>query len=69
MEMVKLVKGDRLIERRKIDYDNNKDIWDRRGWALSDGKPAKPEPKPEPPKDQIIIEEEPEPKKTTKKAE
>ena len=69
MEMVKLVKGDRLIERRKIDYDNNKDIWDRRGWSLDDGKSAKPEPTPEPPTDQTIIEEEPKPKKTTKKAE
>ena len=26
MEMVKLVKGDRIIERRKIDYDNKKEI-------------------------------------------
>ena len=69
MEMVKLVKGNRLIERRKIDYDNNKDIWDRRGWSLDDGKSAKPEPTPEPPTDQTIIEEEPKPKKTTKKAE
>ena len=69
MEMVKLVKGNRLIERRKIDYDNNKNIWDIRGWSLDDGKSAKPEPTPEPPTDQTIIEEEPKPKKTTKKAE
>ena len=65
MEMVKLKKDDRVIERNKVDYENNKDIWARRGWSLDDGKPAKPEP----PKDQTIIEEEPKPKKTTKKAE
>ena len=55
MEMVKLVKGDRVIERRKIDYENNMKIWGIRGWKLDDGKPkaqpkveVKPEPKPEP---------------------
>ena len=69
MEMVKLKKDDRVIERNKVDYENNKDIGARRGWSLDDGKPAKPEPKPEPPTDQTIIEEEPKPKKTTKKAE
>ena len=45
MEMVKLVKGDRIIERRKIDYENNKNIWGIRGWELYVAKP-KPEPKP-----------------------
>ena len=69
MEMVKLKKDDRVIERKKVDFENNKDIWARRGWSLDDGKSAKPEPKPEPAKDQIIIEEEPKPKKTSKKAE
>tara|TARA_B100001027_G_scaffold136854_1_gene95024 strand:+ start:562 stop:810 length:249 start_codon:yes stop_codon:yes gene_type:complete len=51
MEMVKLVKGDRVIERRKVDYENNAKMWDIRGWKLDDGKPKvqpKPEPKPEP---------------------
>ena len=51
MEMVKLVKGDRVIERRKIDYENNINIWGLRGWKLDDGKPKaqpKVEPKPEP---------------------
>ena len=68
MEMVKLVKGDRVIERRKIDYENNMKIWGIRGWKLDDGKPKaqpKPEPKPEP---KPVIEEAPKPKKTTKKA-
>ena len=49
--MVKLVKGDRVIERRKVDYENNAKMWDIRGWKLDDGKPKvqpKPEPKPEP---------------------
>ena len=49
MDMVKLVKGDRVIERRKVDYENNKNIWGLRGWKLDDGKPkAQPTPKPEP---------------------
>ena len=47
MEMVKLVKGDIVIERRKIDYENNMKIWGIRGWKLDDGKP-KAQPKPEP---------------------
>ena len=59
MEMVKLVKGDRVIERRKVDYENNKNIWGIRGWKRDEGKP-KIEPK---------VEEAPKPKKTTKKAE
>ena len=49
--MVKLVKGDRVIERRKVDYENNAKMWDIRGWKLDDGKPKvqpKPEPKQEP---------------------
>jgi len=47
MEMVKLVKGDRVIERRKVDYENNAKMWGIRGWELFVNKP-KPEPKPEP---------------------
>ena len=67
--MVKLVKGDRVIERRKIDYENNMKIWGIRGWKLDDGKPKaqpKVEPKPEP---KPVMEEAPKPKSTTKKAE
>ena len=45
--MVKLVKGDRVIERRKVDYENNINIWGLRGWKLDDGKP-KAQPKVEP---------------------
>ena len=51
MDMVKLVKGDRVIERRKVDYENNAKMWENRGWKLDDGKPKvqpKPEPKPQP---------------------
>ena len=73
MEMVKLVKGDRVIERRKIDYENNMKIWGIRGWKLDDGKPKaqpKPEPKAEPKLDsEWQKEEEPKAKKTTKKVE
>ena len=67
MEMVKLVKGDRVIERRKVDYENNINIWGIRGWKLDDGKPKaqpKVEPKPEP----KPVVEAPKPKTTTKKA-
>ena len=63
--MVKLVKGDRVIERRKVDYENNQNIWHLRGWKLDDGKPKAPKVEPKP-----VMEEPPKPKKTeTKKAE
>ena len=62
MKMVKLVKGDRVIERRKVDYENNKNIWGLRGWTLDDGKPkAQPKVEPKP-----VMEEAPKPKKTKK---
>ncbi len=64
MEMVKLVKGDRVIERPKVDYENNKNIWGIRGWTLDEGKPKAPKVEPKP-----VMEEAPKPKKTTKKAE
>ena len=47
--MVKLVKGDRVIERPKVDYENNIKMWGIRGWKLDEGKP-KVEPKVEAPK-------------------
>jgi len=51
MEMVKLVKGDRVIERPKVDYENNIKMWGLRGWTLDEGKPEpKVEPKVEAPK-------------------
>jgi len=58
MEMVKLVKGDRIIERTKIDYENNIKIWEIRGWKLFVNKP-KPEPKPEPKVDSEWQKEQP----------
>ena len=62
MEMVKLSKGDRVIERSKVDYENNKGMWDIRGWSVYEGKPkAQPTPKAEPKKETIK-------KTTTKKA-
>ena len=60
MDKVKLTKDDRVIERPKIDYENNIDIWTRRGWKLDEGKPKAPQ------KNQTIIEEKPAPK-TAKK--
>ena len=51
MNMVKLVKGDRIIERSKVDYENNKGMWGIRGWSLYEGKPkAQPKPVEEPKK-------------------
>ena len=72
MEMVKLVKGDRIIERRKVDYESNINIWTIRGWKLDDGKPKvqpKPEPKPEEKGDDLSSDsiEEEKPKKSKKK--
>tara|TARA_B100001115_G_C15414180_1_gene194031 strand:+ start:30 stop:260 length:231 start_codon:yes stop_codon:yes gene_type:complete len=62
MEMVKLVKGDRVIERSKVDYENNKGMWGIRGWSLADNKPKpEPTPKAEPKKETVK-------KTTTKKA-
>ena len=60
MDKVKLTKDDRVIERPKVDYENNIDIWTRRGWKLDEGKPKAP------PKDQTIIEERPAPKPVKK---
>ncbi len=62
MEMVKLVKGDRVIERSKVDYENNKGMWKIRGWSLEENKPKpQPTPKEEPKKETVK-------KTTTKKA-
>ena len=72
--MVKLVKGDRIIERRKVDYESNINIWTIRGWKLDDGKPKaqpKPEPKPVPEVKEDALSsdwiEEEKPKKSKKK--
>jgi len=42
IETVKLKndKGD-VIERKKVDYENNINIWTQRGWSLHDGKAVK----------------------------
>ena len=43
IETVKLKndKGD-VIERKKVDYENNIERFNMRGWFLDDGKTAKP---------------------------
>ena len=33
MSMIKLKKGDKIIERTKDDYDKNKDTWTYRGYS------------------------------------
>jgi hypothetical protein len=69
MEMVKLInKNGDIIERMRIQYEPNINIWTQRGWKLYDEK-AQPK-KVETPKDQTILEEKPKvTKTTTKKAE
>ena len=40
IETVKLIndKNGAVIERKKVDYENNVNIWTQRGWSLHDGK-------------------------------
>jgi hypothetical protein len=43
IETVKLInnKNGSVIERKKVDYENNVKIWTLRGWSLHDGKAVK----------------------------
>ena len=43
IETVKLIndKNGAVIERKKVDYENNVNIWTQRGWKLHDGKAVK----------------------------
>ena len=43
IETVKLIndKNGAVIERKKVDYDNNVNILTQRGWKLHDGKTVK----------------------------
>ena len=43
IETVKLIndKSGSIIERKKVDYENNVNIWTQRGWKLHDGKTGK----------------------------
>ena len=43
IETVKLIndKNGAVIERKKVDYDNNVNIWTQRGWKLHDSKTVK----------------------------
>ena len=47
MTTVKLVKDGKVIERSKVDYENNQGMWEVRGWSLYSAKP-KDQPKPAP---------------------
>jgi ribosomal protein L19 len=38
-EKVKLQKGDKVIERNKVDYEKNKKVWEFRGYSLAQDKP------------------------------
>ena len=43
IETVKLInnKNGAIIERKKVDYENNVQIWTQRGWTLHDDKAVK----------------------------
>ena len=43
IEFVKLInnKNGSIIERRKVDYENNVKIWTQRGWSLHNEKSVK----------------------------
>ena len=42
IETVKLINDSgKVIERTKLDYENNINIWTQRGWSLHDGKAVK----------------------------
>ena len=43
IETVKLIndKNGSIIERKKVDYENNVNIWTQRGWNLKDDKAVK----------------------------
>ena len=43
IETVKLIndKNGAVIERKKVDYEKNVQIWTLRGWSLHDGKAVK----------------------------
>ena len=42
IETLKLInKSGAIIERKKVDVENNMKIWTQRGWELYEKKPAK----------------------------
>ena len=42
IETLKLInKSGAIIERKKVDVENNMKIWTQRGWELYEDKPAK----------------------------
>ena len=45
MTTVKLIKDGKVIERSKVDFENNQGNWEIRGWTLYESK-AKAQPKP-----------------------
>jgi hypothetical protein len=38
-EKIKLRKGDKIIERNKIDWEKNQNMWKFRGYTLAEDKP------------------------------
>jgi len=38
-EKIKLQKGDKIIERNKIDWEKNQNMWKFRGYTLAEDKP------------------------------
>lgn len=45
MKTVKLVKGDKIIERNEYDYNKNLIMWKLRGFSLLEEQPVQEKPK------------------------
>tara|TARA_Y100000114_G_C11486904_1_gene198022 strand:- start:3 stop:164 length:162 start_codon:yes stop_codon:yes gene_type:complete len=48
--MIKLKKGDKVIERQKVDYEKNQSLWTLKGFSLVEEKISTDEPKKKAPK-------------------
>lgn len=40
-KIIELKKGDKIIKRRKVDWEKNQDMWKFRGYSLVEDKPKK----------------------------
>jgi len=40
-DKIELTNGKKIIKRRKVDWERNKDVWKFRGYSLVEDKPKK----------------------------
>ena len=40
-KIIQLKKGDKIIKRKKADWDKNQSVWEFRGYSLVEDKPKK----------------------------